>query len=145
MITSRQIHAILKQKAPFILVDKVTAFEKGKRITALKNITGSEWFAAMHFPENPVYPGIFIIEAIAQTTALLCALSAEESGQLWALGGLQRFDFYSPAYPGDTLILEVEAVKLCPSMAIVNACAKTTDRRIARGQLTFGVIENERT
>ena len=96
----------------------------------------------MHFPENPVYPGIYIIEAIAQTSALLCALSAEDSGQIWALGGLQRFDFHSPVYPGDTLILEVEAIKLCQNMAIVNACAKTADRRIARGQLTFGVIEN---
>ena len=147
MISYTEIQSILKQKAPFIFVDRVTLHEKGKRIVSLKNVTGNELFSAFHFPDNPVYPGIFIIESIAQTTAILCALAMEEDEkdpiQFLALGGLQRFSFLKPVRPGDTLLIEVEAVKLLGQMAIVKATAKVDDIMVAEGQMTFGAVKDE--
>ena len=147
MISYNEIQSLLKQKTPFIFVDKVIDHDKGKRIVSLKNVTGSEMFSALHFPDNPVYPGIFIIESIAQTTAILCSLAMEENEkneiQFLALGGLQRFNFYKPARPGDTLRIEVEAVKLLQQMAIVKATVKVDDAMIAEGQMTFGAVRDE--
>ena len=147
MISYNDIQFILKQKAPFIFVDKVIEYEKGKKIISLKNVTGSELFSAFHFPDNPVYPGIFIIESIAQTTAILCSLDMAENVndqiQFLALGGLQRISFLKPVRPGDTLRIEVEAIKLLPKMAIVKAIVKVDDAMVAKGQLSFGAVKNE--
>ena len=147
MISYNEIQSILKQKTPFIFVDKVIDHDKGKRIVSLKNVTGSEMFSAFHFPNNPVYPGIFIIESIAQTTAILCSLAMEENEntemQFLALGGLQRFNFYKPVRPGDTMKIEVEAVKLLQQMAIVKATVKVDDTVVAEGQMTFGAVKDE--
>ncbi len=147
MISYNEIQSLLKQKAPFIFVDKVIEHDKGKRIVSLKNVTGNELFSAFHFPDNPVYPGIFIIESIAQTTAILCSLAMEENEkeqlQFLALGGLQRFNFLKPVRPGDTLRIEVEAVKLFQQMAVVKAVAKVDDTLVAEGQMTFGAVKNE--
>lgn len=147
MIPFNEIQSILKQKTPFIFVDRVIEHEKGKRIVSLKNVTGNEFFSAFHFPDNPIYPGIFIIESIAQTTAILCTLTMEEDEkdqiQFLALGGLQRFHFLNSVRPGDTLRIEVIAVKLLPQMAIVKATAKVDDKMVAEGQLTFGTVKDE--
>jgi len=146
MISYNEIQSLLKQKAPFIFVDRVIEHEKGKKIVSLKNVTGNEFFSAFHFPDNPVYPGVFIIESIAQTAAILCVLAMEEEKdqmQFLALGGLQRFNFLKPVRPGDTLRIEVEAVKLLQQMAIVKAAVKVEDTLIAEGQLTFGAVRNE--
>ena len=147
MISYNEILSLLKQKTPFVFVDKVIEHEKGKRIVSLKNVTGSELFSALHFPDNPVYPGIFIIESIAQTTAIMCSLAMEENEnneiQFLALGGIQRFNFYKPVRPGDTLKIEVEVVKLLEQMAIVKATAKVNDTLVAEGQMTFGAVKDE--
>jgi len=147
MILYSEIQSILKQKTPFIFVDRVIEHEKGKRIVSIKNISGNELFSALHFPDNPVYPGVFIIESIAQTTAILCALAVEENEssqmQFLALGGIQRFNFYKPVGPGDTLKIEVEAVKLYQQMAVVKAIVKLDETLVAEGQMTFGAVKNE--
>ena len=147
MILYNEIQSILKQKTPFIFVDKIIEHDKGKKIVSLKNVTGNELFSAFHFPDNPVYPGIYIIESISQTTAILCTLAMEEDEkgqtQFLALGGLQRFNFLKPVRPGDTLRIEVEVIKLLPQMAIVKAIAKVENTLAAEGQLTFGAVKNE--
>lgn len=146
MIPYNEIQTILKQKTPFVFVDKVIEHEKGKRIVSLKNVTGSELFSALHFPDNPIYPGIFIIESIAQTTAIFCSLAMEESDdneiKFLALGGLQRFNFYKPVRPGDTLRIEVIAIKLLQHMAIVKSAVRAGETLVAEGQLTFGAVQN---
>lgn len=133
---------MLKQKTPFVFVDKILEYEKGKRIVAQKNVSGSEFFASLHFPGNPVYPGIFIIESVAQAASILCALEegTEEDVQFMALGGIQRFDFHKPARPGDVLRIEVNLVKMYKGMAIVKACVKADGEAVAEGQMTFGTV-----
>lgn len=106
------IHKILKKlphRYPFLLVDRVIEFEKDKRLKALKNVTINEPFFMGHFPNRPVMPGVLILEALAQTAALL---SFESAGQdisddmVVYFVGIDGARFKRPVEPGDQLILE---------------------------------------
>ena len=106
------IHKILKKlphRYPFLLVDRVIEFEKDKRLLALKNVTINEPFFVGHFPVRPVMPGVLILEALAQTAALL---SFESAGQdisddmVVYFVGIDGARFKRPVEPGDQLILE---------------------------------------
>ena len=106
------IHRILKRlphRYPFLLVDRVTAFEKNVRIQALKNVTINEPFFAGHFPARPVMPGVLMLEALAQTAALLSFESMDvEPGDdtVVYFVGIDGARFKRPVEPGDQLILE---------------------------------------
>jgi 3-hydroxyacyl-[acyl-carrier-protein] dehydratase len=106
------IHRILKRlphRYPFLLVDRVLAFEKNVRIQALKNVTINEPFFAGHFPARPVMPGVLMLEALAQTAALLSFESLDvEPGDdtVVYFVGIDGARFKRPVEPGDQLILE---------------------------------------
>jgi 3-hydroxyacyl-[acyl-carrier-protein] dehydratase len=106
------IHKILKKlphRYPFLLVDRVVEFEKDKRIKALKNVTINEPFFAGHFPSRPVMPGVLMLEALAQTAALLSFESlGEEPGEdtVVYFVGIDGARFKRVVEPGDQLVLE---------------------------------------
>jgi 3-hydroxyacyl-[acyl-carrier-protein] dehydratase len=106
------IHRILKRlphRYPFLLVDRVVAFEKNVRIQALKNVTINEPFFAGHFPARPVMPGVLMLEALAQTAALLSFESMDvEPGDdtVVYFVGIDGARFKRPVEPGDQLMLE---------------------------------------
>ena len=108
------IHQILKtlpHRYPMLLVDRVLELEKGKRIKALKNISINEDFFNGHFPVRPVMPGVLMIEALAQTAALLSygSLETPQDGKtLYLFAGIDGARFKRPVEPGDQLILEAE-------------------------------------
>lgn len=147
MLSSKEVCELLKQKHPFVFVDRVLELENGKRILAVKNITANEVFLAGHFPDNPVFPGVLLIEAVAQTASILCMKSTgmeiDAENQFLAIGGVQRFQFMKAVRPGDSLYIDVEAVKVVPKGAIMKAEVKMGDTIIASGQMTFGVVQNE--
>lgn len=108
------IHHILKQlphRYPFLLVDRVLEIEKGKRIKALKNVTINEPFFSGHFPHRPVMPGVLMLEALAQTAALLAfdtlGVRPDEK-TVYYFAGIDGARFKRPVEPGDQLTLEVE-------------------------------------
>jgi len=149
--TFDEVCKILKQKSPFIFIDKVLEVEYDSRIVAIKNISGCEMFSTLHFPGNSVYPGILIIESVAQATAVLCHLSKTkgavrgdtDESLFMALGGIQQFQFLSPARPGDTLEIEVLVRKLVGDLMIAGAEVRRGSDVIAKGQLSFGVVKSE--
>ena len=106
------IHKILQRlphRYPFLLVDRVIAFEKDKRITALKNVTINEPFFTGHFPHRPVMPGVLMLEALAQTAALLSFESLGEQpddNTVVYFVGIDGARFKRVVEPGDQLILE---------------------------------------
>ena len=106
------IHHILKKlphRYPFLLVDRVIEIEKGQRIKALKNVTMNEPFFQGHFPARPVMPGVLMLEALAQTAALLSfdALDQEPGDDTVVyFVGIDGARFKRPVEPGDQLILE---------------------------------------
>ena len=107
------IHRILKllpHRYPFLLVDRVIEFERDKRIKALKNVTINEPFFNGHFPHRPVMPGVLMIEALAQTAALLSFESmgdAPDEDTVVYFLGIDGARFKRVVEPGDQLILEV--------------------------------------
>jgi len=108
------IHQILKRlphRYPFLLVDRVLEIEKGKRIKALKNVTINEPFFTGHFPHRPVMPGVLMLEALAQASALLSfdAMDVEsDDDTVYYFVGIDGARFKRPVEPGDQLILEAE-------------------------------------
>ncbi|MGN6518793.1 MAG: 3-hydroxyacyl-ACP dehydratase FabZ [Dokdonella sp.] len=106
-----QIAAMLPHRYPFLLLDRVLAFEHGTRVTALKNLTFNEPFFQGHFPGHPVMPGVLIIEAMAQAAGMLVKLSAQHNVDVPSIFYLVKVDkarFNRTVVPGDQLRLEVE-------------------------------------
>ena len=107
------IHKVLKQlphRYPFVLVDRVLEIEKGVRIRALKNVTINEPYFVGHFPHRPVMPGVMILEALAQSAAILGfdALDVTPDDKtLFYFAGIDGVRFKRPVEPGDQLILEM--------------------------------------
>jgi 3-hydroxyacyl-[acyl-carrier-protein] dehydratase len=111
------IHRILKKlphRYPILLVDRVLELEKGVRIRALKNVSINEPFFTGHFPKRPVMPGVLMLEALAQTAALL---SFETAGQdpddntVYYFVGIDGARFKRPVEPGDQLVLDVSLLR----------------------------------
>ena len=108
------IQALLPHRPPFLLVDRVVAFEKDTSLTALKGVTMNEPFFTGHFPGHPVMPGVLILEALAQAGALLACLSiepAERQAKVTYLMGIDGARFRRPVVPGDRLELKVVVTK----------------------------------
>jgi 3-hydroxyacyl-[acyl-carrier-protein] dehydratase len=104
------IQRLLPHRPPFLLVDRVLAFEKDTSLTAIKGVTMNEPFFTGHFPGHPVMPGVLILEALAQAAALLAclSLSPEELGNtVTYLMGIDGARFRRPVVPGDRLELKV--------------------------------------
>jgi 3-hydroxyacyl-[acyl-carrier-protein] dehydratase len=99
----------LPHRYPFLLVDRVLECESGKAIRALKNVSINEPFFPGHFPSRPVFPGVMILEALAQTAGILAFVTAgvypEEKRELYFVG-IDKARFRKPVMPGDQLILK---------------------------------------
>ena len=112
------IHQILKQlphRYPFLLVDRVLELEKGKRIKALKNVTMNEPFFVGHFPHRPVMPGVLMLEAMAQTAALLSFATMDvvpDEKTVYYFAGIDGARFKRPVEPGDQLVMDVELTRM---------------------------------
>ena len=111
----RAIMGMLAHRSPFLLVDKVIAYEKGKSLTAIKNVTYNEPFFTGHFPEVPTMPGVLILEALAQTCGLLTSQETgikPESGVIFYFAGIDNARFKRIVVPGDQLAMEVSIDKI---------------------------------
>jgi 3-hydroxyacyl-[acyl-carrier-protein] dehydratase len=111
------IHQILKQlphRYPILLVDRVLSVDKGKSIKALKNVTINEPFFTGHFPHRPVMPGVLMLEALAQTAALLSfdtmGVTPDEK-TVYYFAGIDAARFKRPVEPGDQLVMDVELLR----------------------------------
>jgi 3-hydroxyacyl-[acyl-carrier-protein] dehydratase len=108
------IQNLLPHRYPFLLVDRVLAFEPGVSLLGIKNVTFNEPFFQGHFPQKPVMPGVLILEALAQATGLL-AFNTESRGAqrdtLYYLVGIDNARFKHPVVPGDQLRLSVTLTK----------------------------------
>jgi 3-hydroxyacyl-[acyl-carrier-protein] dehydratase len=111
------IHEVLRHlphRYPFLLIDRVISCEPGKSLVALKNVTINEPFFGGHFPRHPVMPGVMIVEALAQASALLAFRTMQaqvDEESVYYFVGIDRARFKKPVTPGDALRLEVTLLR----------------------------------
>ena len=110
-----EIKPSLPHRYPLLLVDRVLSYEENKRITAIKNVTVNEEFFNGHFPHKPVMPGVLMIEAMAQTAALLSfktmGIKPDENSVVYFVG-IDNARFKRPVGPGDQLKMDIEIVRV---------------------------------
>lgn len=133
----RAIMQNLPHRYPFLLVDRIIAIEKKKRIVALKNVTINEPFFQGHFPDPPIMPGVLIVEALGQAGGVLVDQSQppENRGKLVFFMGFDKVRFRKPVVPGDQLILELEMLKLRTKVVKMAGVAKVDGKIVAEAQL----------
>ncbi len=133
------IQSIIPHRYPFLLVDKVTELESGKRAVGLKNVTVNEPFFQGHFPGYPVMPGVLIVEALAQVGAVAVLSMEENRGKIAFFAGIDEFRFKDQVKPGDTLTLEVELTRVRGSIGKGHGTAKVNGKVVAEGGLLFAL------
>ena len=107
---------IIPHRYPFLLVDRITELELGKRVVGIKNVTANEPFFQGHFPDNPIMPGVLIIEAMAQVGGIMARLSVpgaidnKDQDSIYFMS-MDRVKFRRPVVPGDQLRLELKALR----------------------------------
>ncbi|URJ29172.1 3-hydroxyacyl-ACP dehydratase FabZ [Blochmannia endosymbiont of Camponotus modoc] len=108
-----EVLELLPHRFPFLLVDRVLNFEKGKFLRAVKNVSFNEPFFQGHFPGKPIFPGVLILEAMAQATGILAFKSTGKlaPGELYYFAAIDAARFKRPVQPGDQMILDVEFIK----------------------------------
>jgi len=139
MLNIEEIYKILPQRYPFVMIDKVTELEPGKKIVAIKNVSYNEWFFQGHFPSQPILPGVLIIEAMAQASIILFAAAKNPGAdkKLTYYLGSTKVRFLRPVTPGDQLVITIEPLKVVAYAAIVKAQAKVKDTVVAEGEVSF--------
>ena len=134
--------AYLPHRYPFLLIDRVVAIDPGEKITALKNVTYNEPFFQGHFPQQPIMPGVLLVEAMAQAGGVLAFESrqAEQRGAPVYFMGIDKVKFRKPVVPGDQLILEARLLKLRSKAAKLSGRAFVSEALVAEAEFmaTFG-------
>lgn len=132
----KEIMEIIPHRYPFLLIDKVESIERNK-IVAKKNVTMNENFFQGHFPQEPVMPGVLIIEALAQAGAVSLLAKDEFKGKIAYFGGIDKAKFRRKVVPGDTLTLEVELIKMRSKVGVAKGVAYVEGKKAAEAELTF--------
>jgi 3-hydroxyacyl-[acyl-carrier-protein] dehydratase len=132
----------LPHRYPFLLVDGVLELEKGKTITAQKNVSFNEPFFSGHFPSEPVMPGVLQIEALAQACCLLVCLSfpEESASKRPAFVGISEARFRKPVRPGDVLILKAELEKYRRGFGVLKTRAEVGGEIVCEAGITAAMV-----
>ncbi len=132
-----EIQSLLPHRYPFLLIDRVTDYQEGKYLIGLKNVSVNEPQFTGHFPQLPVFPGVLILEAMAQATGLLAfkTFGAPKENELYYFASIDDAKFRKPVTPGDQLMIEVEFVKERRGIALFNGIAKVDGDVVCSAQL----------
>ena len=141
MLGIKEIQEIIPHRHPFLLVDCVEELEPGVRAVGYKSVTYNEPYFAGHFPQEPVMPGVLIVEALAQTGAVAILSMPENKGKIAFFGGVQKCRFKGMVFPGDTLKLETKIIKSKGPVGVGQATAYVDGKVVVSAELTFMVGE----
>ncbi|ADH59987.1 beta-hydroxyacyl-(acyl-carrier-protein) dehydratase FabZ [Thermoanaerobacter mathranii subsp. mathranii str. A3] len=138
---NKDIKKILPHRYPFLLVDRIIEIEEGKKAVGIKNVTANEPFFQGHFPDNPIMPGVLIIEALAQVAGIAVMNIEEFRGKLGLFTGINKCRFKKVVRPGDQLVLEVLIDSIKMGVVKAKGIAKVGDEIAATTELMFIMTE----
>jgi beta-hydroxyacyl-ACP dehydratase FabZ len=145
MLTINEIMKILPHRYPMLLVDRVVEIDEGKRIVGIKNVTANEQFFQGHFPGAPVMPGVLIVEAMAQCSAVLILRDIPDRDEkLFLFGGVDKARFRRPVVPGDQLRMECEVLQRRSNTIKVKGTATVDGNVVAEAEMLSIMVERPR-
>jgi len=142
-----EIQKILPHRYPFLLVDRVTQLEKGVSIEAFKNVSISEPVFQGHFPDHPIYPGVMIIEGMAQAGGILAFQSSSAEDQedmndkVVYFMSIDKAKFRSPVTPGDQLVYRLTVIKQRGAIWQLSAKAYVAEKLVAEAELKAMIVD----
>lgn len=141
-----EIQEILPHRYPFLLVDRVTQMEEGKSIVAYKNVSISEPVFEGHFPGHPIYPGVMILEGMAQAGGVLAFKSAgytqeEMKSKVMYFMSIDGAKFRNPVRPGDRLEYRIEVVKFRRNLIVLSGKAYVDDVLVSEAELKAMLVD----
>jgi len=142
-----EIQEILPHRYPFLLVDRITALEEGKYIEGYKNVSISEPVFQGHFPNHPIYPGVMIIEGMAQAGGVLAFKSASKEEQDAAKNkvvyfmSIDKAKFRNPVVPGDRLVYKLNVIKNRGAVWHLDAKAYVDEKLVAEAELKAMIVD----
>ncbi|WP_457607842.1 3-hydroxyacyl-ACP dehydratase FabZ [Nitratifractor sp.] len=142
-----EIQNILPHRYPFLLVDRVTDLTPGESIEAYKNVSISEPVFQGHFPDHPIYPGVMIIEGMAQAGGLLAFKSMDAAGQkdtqnkVVYFMSIDKAKFRAPVTPGDRLVYRLSVLKHRGNIWQLNAKAYVDEKLVAEAELKAMIVD----
>lgn len=139
MLGIKEIEKIIPHRHPFLLIDYIEDFKPGEFAVGYKCVTFREDFFKGHFPNQPVMPGVLIVEALAQVGSVAILSKEEFKGKTAFFGGINKFRFKKMVKPGDKLRLETKIISFKGPIGIGSAVAIVDGEIVAKGELTFMV------
>jgi len=136
-----EIMQILPHRYPFLLVDRITYLDKGKKAIGIKNVTLNEYFFQGHFPGKPVMPGVLIVEAMAQVGGVLMLACEKHRGKLAFFMAANNIKFRKTVLPGDQLVIEVVSGKIRSKTGSVITKAFVNEKVVAEAELMFALVD----
>lgn len=143
MLGIKEIQEIIPHRHPFLLIDRIEELEPGSGAVGYKAVTYNEPFFAGHFPEEPVMPGVLIVEALAQTGAVAILSLEENRGKVAYFGAVNHAKFKRKVVPGDTLRLECRIIRQKGPMGVGQATATVDGKTAVSAELTFMIGQNK--
>lgn len=143
LLTTKEIMGILPHRHPFLLIDTVEELEPGVRAVGKKCVSFDEPYFAGHFPNEPVMPGVLIVEAMAQTGAVAILCQEEHKGKTAYFAGINSAKFKKKVTPGDVLMIETQIVKVKGPIGVGKAVATVDGKVAAMAELTFAIGSGE--
>lgn len=138
-----RIMRMIPHRAPFLMIDKVRDIEKGKSAIGVKNVTANEPHFAGHFPGKPIMPGVLIVEAMAQTAAVMVVetLGMIDKGMLVYFMTVDKTRFRAPVVPGDVLELHVSVQRNKGNVWRFSGQGMVGDRRCAESEFSAMIVD----
>ena len=143
VLTTKEIMDIIPHRHPFLLVDTIEELVPGVRAAGKKCVTYDEYYFRGHFPQEPVMPGVLIVEALAQVGAVAVLMQEENKGKLGYFGGIKNCKFRRKVVPGDKLKLEARIIRQKGQLVIGEAVASLDGEVAVKAELSLMIGKAE--